>query len=170
MARSGSEVGGAKQQSSFAGFKRILVAVDGSDNSMRAARIAVDFAEKYGSELVVLNVTSMASYANVSMLYGASIPPPPSVDEKYREYHRKVAKTLVNRAAQLAVGRNVKVTTAIQESPGSVVERITAYAQGENIDLIVIGSRGLSGLKKLVIGSVSSGVVTHAHCPVLVAR
>ncbi len=165
-----SEGSTQSKQSSLPSFKRILVAVDGSDHSMRAARVAVDLAQKYASELVVLHVTPMASYSNLSVLYGVSIPPPPAADEKYREYQRNVAKTLVNRAAQLAEGTGVSASTAIQESPGSVVERIAAYAQGEKIDLIVIGSRGLSGLKKLVMGSVSGGVITHAHCPVLVVR
>jgi nucleotide-binding universal stress UspA family protein len=47
---------------------------------------------------------------------------------------------------------------------------IVEYAERENIDLIVIGSRGLTGFRKLLLGSVASGVVTYAHCPVLVVK
>jgi nucleotide-binding universal stress UspA family protein len=47
---------------------------------------------------------------------------------------------------------------------------IVEYAERENIDLIVISSRGLTGFRKLLLGSVASGVVTYAHCPVLVVK
>jgi len=52
----------------------------------------------------------------------------------------------------------------------SIVGAIVEYAERENIDLLVIGSRGLTGFKKLLVGSVASGVVTYAHCPVLVVK
>jgi nucleotide-binding universal stress UspA family protein len=51
-----------------------------------------------------------------------------------------------------------------------VVAAIVEYAEDKNIDLIVVGSRGMSGFKKLLLGSVASGVVTYAHCPVLVVK
>ena len=44
------------------------------------------------------------------------------------------------------------------------------YAERENIDLIIVGTRGRSGFKRLFLGSISSGIVTHAHCPVIVVR
>ena len=51
-----------------------------------------------------------------------------------------------------------------------VAEIVSHYAESNNIDLIVIGTRGKSGFKKLLLGSVASGVVTYAHCPVLVIK
>jgi nucleotide-binding universal stress UspA family protein len=161
---------GSQQPIASSDFRRIMVAVDGSENSTRAAKVAIDIAQKYRAELVILHVVPLASYVNVPILYGATIPTSSGADDQYRSYLRNVADTLVNRTAQMAKGTGVKTTTATQESTGSVVERITTYAQGEKIDLIVIGSRGLSGLKKLVLGSVSSGVTANAHCPVLVVR
>jgi nucleotide-binding universal stress UspA family protein len=55
------------------------------------------------------------------------------------------------------------------ENP-SVVEAIVDFAAKENADLIVVGTRGMTGFKRLLVGSVSSGVVNHARCPVLVVR
>jgi nucleotide-binding universal stress UspA family protein len=52
----------------------------------------------------------------------------------------------------------------------SVVSDIVGYAKVNNVDLIVIGSRGMAGFKKLLIGSVASGVLTYAHCPVLIVK
>ena len=47
---------------------------------------------------------------------------------------------------------------------------IAQYAERENIDLIVVGTRGRSGFKRLLLGSTASGIVTHTHCPVIVVR
>ena len=52
----------------------------------------------------------------------------------------------------------------------SIVSEIIEYAERENIDLIIMGTRGRTGFKKLLLGSVASGVVNFAHCPVLVIR
>ena len=52
----------------------------------------------------------------------------------------------------------------------SVIESVIDYASRRNIDLIVIGTRGRTGLKRFLMGSVSNGVVQHAHCPVLLVR
>jgi nucleotide-binding universal stress UspA family protein len=52
----------------------------------------------------------------------------------------------------------------------SIIESIIDYAANKDIDLIVIGTRGKTGLKRLIMGSVASGVVQHAHCPVLLVR
>jgi len=51
-----------------------------------------------------------------------------------------------------------------------VVETIINHAAKEDVDLIIVGTRGLGGFKKMLIGSVSSGVISHANCPVLVVR
>ncbi len=168
MAGAKSKENMRSQGSPSSSFTRVLVAIDGSDNSMRAARVAVEMAQKYGAELIVLHVIPPASYG--MSLIGLGISPPPSAYVKYHEYERNVGETLVGRVVDMAKASSVRVRASVQESPGSIVEGITGYALGEHVDLIVIGTRGLSGFKKLVIGSVSSGVVGHAHCPVLVVR
>ncbi len=60
--------------------------------------------------------------------------------------------------------------TQVIVSPISVTGSIVEYAERENMDLIVIGTRGRSAFKRLLLGSIASGVVTHAHCPVMVVR
>lgn len=71
---------------------------------------------------------------------------------------------------QLAKQKNIKVKTDVVVGISSVVKEIVEYAHKNKIDMIVIGSRGLSGFKKMLLGSVASGVVTYADCPVLVAK
>ncbi len=156
-------------QTRTAGFKRILVAVDGSENAERAAKAAVELAQKFGSELIVLHVIARPSYTYVPM-FPSVTPPPAKVYDEYYALSKRAAEGCVSRAVSLADGLSLRVRGDVQEGRFSVVEGITEYADNEKVDLIVVGTRGLGGFTKLVIGSVSSGVVTHAHCPVLVVR
>jgi nucleotide-binding universal stress UspA family protein len=64
----------------------------------------------------------------------------------------------------------VRVKTDVIDSPLSVVAAIVNYADREKADLIVIGTRGRSGVSRMLLGSVASGVVTYAPCPVLVVK
>ena len=66
--------------------------------------------------------------------------------------------------------RSISVKADTPEATGSVVETIVNQAVKENVDLIIVGTRGLGGFKKLLLGSVSNGIVSRAHCPVLVIR
>ena len=72
--------------------------------------------------------------------------------------------------AGLARKEGVKTTTAVLDNVTSTVYAITNYAEQRRIDLIVVGSRGLGGFKRMLLGSVSSGVLNHASCSVLVVR
>src|SRR5215510_7284705 len=64
----------------------------------------------------------------------------------------------------------IHLKTQVVVSPLSIIGSIVQYAEHENIDLIVVGTRGRSGFKRLLLGSTASGIVTHAHCPVMVVR
>ena len=65
---------------------------------------------------------------------------------------------------------NVQIKTEVVFTVISIVEGILTYAEKENIDLIIIGSKGKSGWKKLIVGSVASGISTYAHCPTLIVK
>ena len=72
---------------------------------------------------------------------------------------------------QINANKNdVRLRREIIVNSRSIVGAIVDYAEQQKVDLIVIGSRGLSGFKKLLLGSVASGVVTYSHCPVLVVK
>jgi nucleotide-binding universal stress UspA family protein len=76
----------------------------------------------------------------------------------------------VDKVKQRASGKNVKVKTDVVIGISSVVKEIIEYAEKNKVDMIVIGSRGLSGIKKMLLGSVASGVLIYSHCPVLVTK
>ena len=155
-------------------FKKILVAIDGSDSSNRAAKVAFDLAEGLKAELVVLHAITppTAYYGSTFATPSGTAPPPISQHEidAYYEYARKAAKTMVEELESLSKKRGVKLRSDLPQGVSSVVETIITHAEAEDVDLIVVGTRGLGGFKKLLLGSVSNGVVSHATKPVLVVR
>ena len=155
-------------------FKKILVAQDGSESSQRAAQAALELAEKLKADLVVLHaISSPTSYyhSTIASPTGMSLPAPSQHEiDAYYAYARKVALGIVGETESKAKKQGIHVKTEIPEAVSSIVETIVNHASKENVDLVVVGTRGLGGFKKLLLGSVSSGIVSHAHCPVLVVR
>jgi len=149
-------------------FQRILVAVDGSEGSARASEVAVDLAERFDAQLFVLNV--YRGYPEYMTLFPRAPSPSGDAIQAYESYARKAALEVVGRTLSMAEKKGVKAKPHTSGTVGSVVQAITDYAASEKIDLIVMGTRGMGGFKKMLLGSVSSGVVTHAQCAVLVVR
>src|SRR5207249_12206652 len=144
-------------------FKNILVAVDGSESSKRAAHVALGLAEKLRAQLIVLHAISPpTSYyrSNFPVPVGMA-PPPPSQKEidTYYAYARRVALGIVGDTVSEAkkVGTNEK--TELPEGVSSVVETIINHAAKEHVDRSSVGTRGLGGLKQIPIGGVWSGLV-----------
>jgi len=155
-------------------FKKILVAQDGSESSQRAGQAALELAEKLKAELIVLHaITPPTSYyhSTIASPTGMSLPAPSQHEiDAYYAYTRKAALSVVGETESKAKRLGIHVKTEIPEAASSIVETIINHAVKENVDLITVGTRGLGGFKKMLLGSVSSGVVSHAHCPVLVVR
>jgi nucleotide-binding universal stress UspA family protein len=70
----------------------------------------------------------------------------------------------------MAYKQGVKFTAETIFDVASASDSIVNYAESKKVDLIVVGTKGRTGLKRLLLGSVASGVVTHASCPVLITR
>lgn len=155
-------------------FKKILVALDGSDSSEKAAQAALELAEKIKADLMVLHaIIPPTTYyrSTLASPMGMSLPAPSQHEiDAYYAYAKKVATSIVGDVESKGKKLGIHVRTETPEAVSSVVETILNHASKENVDLIVVGTRGLGGFKKLLLGSVSTGVVSHAHCPVLVVR
>ena len=155
-------------------FNKLLVALDGSESSQRAAQAALELAEKLKTDLIVLHaITPPTSYyhSTIASPTGMSLPAPSQHEiDAYYAYARKAAMGIVGKTESKAKKQGIHVKTEIPEAGSSVVETIINHATKENVDLIIVGTRGLGGFKKMLLGSVSSGIVSHAHCPVLVVR
>jgi nucleotide-binding universal stress UspA family protein len=147
-------------------FKNALVPVDGSENSRRALVIAIAIAKKYKARLFVLHVIPTPAYFFPLGVEGTASP----YWGEYLQIADREAREMVDEGVLLARRHGVNATGhTIQYAP-SVVEAIAGYASKKRVELIVIGTRGLSGFKKLLLGSVASGIMSHAHCAVLVVR
>lgn len=146
-------------------IRRILVAVDGSNPSLNASTFAIDIAKRYDAELIVLHVID-PRYRELEI----AISPRPG---RFKEIEKKVmedAQKILDTVRQKATEKNVNVKMDAISSFTSVMKDIVHYAKVNNADIIVIGNRGMAGFKKLLVGSVASGVVTYSDCPVLVVK
>ena len=161
---------GRLTQHYFDGVKelsRILVAVDGSEASIRAARHAFNIANR-GSSICTLYMVYVVPpqilLAHSSGYFGAVSPGyQKEIKEEAEEWFKRISSK-VRKSGQVRIIKKVISTGA------SVVTEIASYADRKEIELIVIGATGKSGIRRLLLGSVSTGVVAHSHCSVLVVR
>ncbi|HJR84575.1 MAG TPA: universal stress protein [Nitrososphaeraceae archaeon] len=149
-------------------FSKILVAVDGSKASIHASAQAIDIAKKLDAELNALYVISPDTRYNY---------PEDALTPKMSKAFKEILMISMQRGEknvdvvrQMAKQSNIKIKTDVVVGISSVVKEIIEYAHKNEINMIVVGSRGLSGIKKMLLGSVASGVVTYADCPVLVIK
>lgn len=142
-------------------FERITVAIDGSSNSQMALDAAVDLAKQYGSELTILAIAPFVP------VYLPSAGPYVATAGGREEVPRYQA--LVDAAVKKSEAAGVAAVTGLCIE-GVVTDELLSHLEAHPTDLVVVGSRGLSATKRLLIGSVSSALVTHAPCPVLVVR
>jgi len=149
-------------------IERILVAVDGSKSSLNASYEAINLAKKLEAELIVLHIVS--SDIRYDYLEDTITPRLPPALKDIIMIASQRGETHVNKVKKKAAEKAVKVRTDVVVGISSVVKEIVEYAEKNKIDMIIIGSRGFSGIKKMLLGSVAHGVVTYAHCPVLVAK
>ena len=141
---------------------KIMVPVDSSQFSDRAVEIAGQYSEKFPGEIFLINVQPDIGHKNVPM----SKVPLPYLDEKFLV---EDGNAILDEAEKILTGLKVeKVTRKILF--GTVSEEIINFAQDNAVDLIIIGSQGLTGIKRFLIGSVANTVVAHAHCSVLVVK
>ena len=145
-------------------FSKVVVAFDGSEDSVKAVRLASSLASEFGSEVIIAHVFSSPA-VGFGAASGMPIPDYPALDEA----REGSAKEILSRGLKLASDMGMKARGELIKAP-SVVEALVDFAKNEDASLIVVGTRGMTGIKKLIIGSVSSGLVNHAPCPVLVAR
>lgn len=140
-------------------FERILVGFDGSAPSRRAVQVASEMSGRFGSTLTIAMVLPAARGEDYGRL--ATLVP-------VTEDGRTLA-TMLDELREHALSRGVRVVEPVTLR-GDVLESLLDYLVRNPQDLVVVGSRGLTRGRRLLLGSVSTGLVNSAHCPVLVVR
>ncbi len=136
-------------------FERIVVAIDGSREGGKTVPVAIEMGQRFGSVVTVVHVREHARYEGSDVDLGPDIPA-----------EELVAGTLTRfRDAGLEARGEIR-----RVSPGNTPEQIVAVAAEVEADLIVLGTRGLTEWKSMLLGGVANKVVQHAHCPVLLVR
>jgi nucleotide-binding universal stress UspA family protein len=154
-------------------FNKILVALDGSGHSLRALDDAIQVAKKFHGKITLMHVYSV-TVAPVMVPEPSTLTPSgmpvvtPAEVSKIVEATRKVGNRILADAAEKAKAEKLQVKTMLKE--GNTVQEIVRVAEEGKFDLIVMGVRGISKIRELLLGSVSEGVIRHAHCPVMVVK
>lgn len=140
-------------------YSKILVAYDGSSLSRKAIAHASDLAERYGAALTVIHVYQVPLVNNGDFM----VTLPPDWSQQYMDHSFKVLEE-----AKGLVPGTVKAEFKLID--GDPANTILDYADENGTDLIVLGSRGLGGIREFVLGSVSHNVMQHAKLPVLIVK
>lgn len=155
-------------------FSRILVAIDGSTSSMKAAEFAIMMAGRGGtgmseinrSELIALTALDVSTPRSFLSSFIAA----PTYGLKELEEERNQAKQWMEILRQKTDDRKIPFRSEIIEGVTSAGTAITDYAASHGISIIVVGTKGRSGVSKVLLGSVALRVVTHSSCPVIVVK
>ncbi|MEJ2344487.1 MAG: universal stress protein [Gammaproteobacteria bacterium] len=145
-------------------FNTILVALDGSDHARHALKVAVGLAERCGAKLLLCHaIEPHPLRSDLSRIASEA------AEEMYERIGGEVAERVLGDAEQAAREAGIaEIGRVVQE--GSAAPAIVAAADHEGADLIVVGTRGLTGLHELALGSVAHNVTAMAHCPVVVVK
>jgi nucleotide-binding universal stress UspA family protein len=155
-------------------ISKILVAIDGSEHSMKAADLALEMAEKGqvnktkegGIELIALTVLDVSKPRSFLSSFIAA----PTYGLKELEQERNAAKQWIETVRKKAEAKNVPFSSEMIEGLVSAEATIVDYAESHKMDLIVVGTRGRTGFSKVLLGSVASKIVEYAPCSVVVVK
>lgn len=141
-------------------MKKILVPIDGSQNSFNALKYAGEIAEKYSAELVLVNIQKPVFYESLES------------ETEETETLQDRAKMIIKEGLKVLKGSPIKIKPEFNSEIilGDPAEQILFLIKKENVDMVVMGRKGLSGIKRYVIGSVSHKVLQHSPITVLIVK
>ena len=154
-------------------FERVLVPLDGSEHSQRALETAIQITKKFRGKMTLLHVYSVTVTPVIVpepiTLTPAGVPVVTSAEiSKMLEAAREVGRKILMEGEKSAESAGLRVESVVRE--GNIVQEIIKMAKEDQFNLIVMGARGISKIRELLMGSVSEGVIKNAPCPVLVVK
>ena len=151
-------------------IKKMLIAIDESEYREKIIMYGLTLSKSLGADVTAIHVVDRSSLASATDLGGLLGYYEGGNLEYYEEELRKHARELLGEAEILAKKEGVKINIQVIMNASSAAEGIINYASSTNVDLIVIGTKGMTGAKKFLMGSVTNKVASHAHCSVLAVR
>jgi nucleotide-binding universal stress UspA family protein len=142
-------------------FHNVLVPVDGSSPSNAAVDLAFHVAADEGARITFAHVVEVSKL--VAMAAPSSIDPSAAVQAA-----EEAGQAILDRCKKKAAGTKVTVTTSLLE--GDAVQSLLALVSERDIDLIILGSHGRSGISRALLGSIAEGVLRRSPIPVLVTH
>jgi nucleotide-binding universal stress UspA family protein len=140
-------------------FSKLLVPVDGSENSLRALEEAIFLSKKLDAQITALHVMEKAPTVYIH--------PQKELEELLKDY-RKESERILEKCQQIGKNNRIELNMAISE--GDVASKIIQYAEKGRFDMVVMGHRGSGKFKEMVLGSVSEKVLHRTKCSVLIVR
>ena len=153
-------------------FSKILVGIDGSAIALRAADSAISIAKQQKvSNIIAVHVLPQdIRYDYLTDRIDADIPSPVKGAIELASLEAQEWFSKIKEKQTGDVDKKINIQTEVLVGTKSIAKEILTYAENNNVDLIVIGTKGRSAFKKALLGSVASSVLTHAPCPVMVVK
>lgn len=150
-------------------YRKILVPYDGSIYSKKALLEAVDIAKEFGAELHIINVIDISTDAPSAVLHSTIIKKLNKLNREILQPQKAKINTVLQEKVKMCKREGIEVSCDVMI--GRPADSILKFAKEHRIELIVIGSRGLTRFKRLMaLGSVSRKVAEEAKCPVMLIR
>jgi nucleotide-binding universal stress UspA family protein len=140
-------------------FSKILVPVDGSDISYRALDSALFLSERLGSKITAIHVIEKMPTVYIQSQ---------KILDEILETYKNESQKILDECSSIATKKGIAINTTLLE--GNPASTILEFSQMEKYEVIIIGSRGMGHFKELILGSVSSKILHHSLCPVLLIR
>jgi nucleotide-binding universal stress UspA family protein len=143
-------------------IKKILIPVVKSEYNDKIISYAIILAKGSGASITAIHVLDKSAQGDLGDLFPMKV-------EEYEKAMSKRAEELLRGVRQVTEKQGIKIGIEVIRAK-SVPKGIIDYARESGVDVIVIGTKGLTGVEKFLLGSVASAVIDHAHCPVFAIR
>ena len=151
-------------------IKKILVPLDGSQQSRKALDFALDFAEKYDSEIALLSVVPPVNIP-IATYPGADLTSVPvATIETYQNEVKSLHTKILRDAQRRILKMKPKIKISVKQVEGNPAGKILQILHQEKFDIIIMGHRGASGIKEFFLGSVTHRVAHKCPCPIIIIK
>ena len=144
------------------GIKKILIPLVKSEYNDKIITYAIILAKGSGASITAIHVLDKSAIGGVGDVFGRRV-------DEYENEMRKRSQELLTEVQQVIEKQGIKTSIEIIGNK-SVARGIIDYARESGADVIVIGTKGLTGVEKFIMGGVASSVINNAHCPVVAVR